>query len=114
MSERHKAAALARGAARTASVGIRVDDAMLTIAEEMKANGGIYPYNGGAVSMAELARRADIDESTFYKKDKENVALREKAALWPTGRWRGARWASWAAPSAPSCWARTRPIAFLC
>jgi hypothetical protein len=80
MSERHKAAALARGAARTTKIGIRVDDTMRDIADEMKANGGIYPKNGGAVSMAEIARRAEIDESTFYKKD--NAALKEKVALW--------------------------------
>lgn len=40
----------------------------------MKANGGIYPQNGGAVNMAELARRAGINESTFYKP--ANVELR--------------------------------------
>jgi hypothetical protein len=80
MSERHKAAALKRGADRTAKTMQRVEDAILAIADEMQANGGIYPHNGGAVSMAEVARRAEINESTFYKKD--NTALKERVAQW--------------------------------
>lgn len=80
MSEQHRAAAVKRGAERTAQMEQRVADAMRTIVEEMQANGGIYPHNGGAVSMAELARRAGINESTFYKKD--NAALKERATLW--------------------------------
>lgn len=80
MSERHKAAALKRGAARTAKIAQCVDDAIRAIADEMQANDGIYPNNGGAVSIAEIARRAGISESTFYKKD--NAALKERAVLW--------------------------------
>lgn len=80
MSERHKAAALKRGANRTAKTLRQVEDAILVIGNEMAANGGIYPLNGGTVSMAELARRAGINESTFYKKD--NMELKERAALW--------------------------------
>ena len=48
----------------------------------MQANGGIYPHNGGAVSLAELARRAGISESSFYKKEPENIALKKRAMLW--------------------------------
>lgn len=80
MSERHKAAALKRGAERRSMVGQRVDKAMRDIADEMQTNGGIYPNNGGAVSMAEIARRAGINESTFYKKD--NIELKDRVALW--------------------------------
>src|ERR1700733_1475172 len=80
MSEQHKIAAEKRGAAKTAKVHQQVDDAIRAIAGEMQANGGIYPHNGGAVSMAEIARRAGINESTFYKKD--NAALKERASLW--------------------------------
>lgn len=80
MSEQHKIAAAKRGAAKTAKVHQNVDDAIRTITDEMKANGGIYPHNGGAVSMAEIARRAEINEATFYKKD--NKALKERASLW--------------------------------
>lgn len=79
MSEQHKIAAAKRGAAKTAKVHQQVEDAIRAITSEMQAN-GIYPNNGGAVSMAELARRAGINEATFYKKD--NKALKERASLW--------------------------------
>lgn len=80
MSERHKAAAIKRGADKTAKTLQRVEDAIRAIADEMRANGGIYPHNGGAVSIAEIARRAGINEATFYKKD--NVTLKERVVLW--------------------------------
>jgi hypothetical protein len=80
MSEQHKAAAIKRGTERTAQMEQSVADAMRAIVEEMRTNGGIYPHNGGAVSMAELARRAEINESTLYKKD--NASLKERATLW--------------------------------
>lgn len=80
MSERHKVAAAKRGAARTEKVVQQVEGAMQAIKAEMNTNGGIYPHNGGAVSMAEVARRAEINESTFYKKD--NTDLKERVALW--------------------------------
>lgn len=82
MSEQHKLAASRRGAARTAQMKQQVVQATQAIQADMHANGGIYPHNGGAVSMAELARRADISESSFYKKEPDNIALRERAALW--------------------------------
>lgn len=82
MSEQHKLAAAQRGAARTAQMEQQVIQAMRSIQADMQANGGIYPQNGGAVSMAELARRADISESSFYKKTPENIVLKERAALW--------------------------------
>lgn len=80
MSEQHKIAAAKRGAAKTAKLHQKVDDAIRAITTEMQANGGIYPANGGAVSMAEVARRAEINEATFYKKD--NAALKERVSLW--------------------------------
>lgn len=82
MSEQHKIAAARRGAARTAEMELKVTKAMEAILADMKSNEGIYPHNGGAVSMAELARRAGINESSFYKKEPENLALKEKAVLW--------------------------------
>lgn len=82
MSEQHKLAAARRGAARTAQMEQQVADTMQAIHADLQANGGIYPHNGGAVSMAELARRAGISESSFYKKQPENLALKERAALW--------------------------------
>ena len=82
MSEQHKIAAALRGAARTAEMELKVTKPMEAILADMQSNEGIYPHNGGAVSMAELARRADISESSFYKKETENLALKEKAVLW--------------------------------
>ncbi len=82
MTEQHKLAAARRGAARTALMQERVALAMQSIHADMQSNGGIYPLNGGAVSMAELARRANISESSLYKKEPENIALRERASLW--------------------------------
>lgn len=80
MAEHHKIGATKRAAARKAALKEAVDGAMRAIVEDMKANQGIYPHNGGAVSMAELARRAGINESSFYKK--QNVDLKESANLW--------------------------------
>lgn len=80
MAEHHKLAAAKRGAARTEALNAAVDLAMRVILEDMKGNGGIYPHYGGAVSMAEIARRADVNESSFYKK--QNVQLKQRANLW--------------------------------
>jgi len=80
MSEQHRIAAAKRGAARTERTLQQVEDAIRAIAKDIGENGGIYPKNGGAVSMAELARRAGINEATFYKKG--NAALKERAAQW--------------------------------
>lgn len=82
MSEQHKIAAARRGATRTAQMERQTTNAMQAIHGDMQSNGGIYPHNGGAVSMAELARRAGVSESSFYKKKPENLALKEKALLW--------------------------------
>jgi hypothetical protein len=72
MSEVHKEAARLRGTARTAEVEFRVREAMVTIQKEMVTNNGIYPENGGAVSMNEVARRAKISETTLFSpKQKE-------------------------------------------
>ena len=72
MSEVHKEAARRRGQARTSGVETRVREAMVFVQREMAANGGIYPANGGAVSMNEVARRAGISETTlFAPKQKE-------------------------------------------
>ncbi|WP_273428629.1 hypothetical protein [Chitinibacter tainanensis] len=80
MSEQHKLAAAKRGAARKEKVRQQLEDAIRAIAAEIAGNAGIYPQNGGAVSMAEIARRTGINEATLYKKD--NTALKERAALW--------------------------------
>ena len=72
MSEVHREAAKRRGQARTAGVEAKVREAMVVIQKEMAANGGIYPANGGAISMNEVARRAGINGATlFAPKQKE-------------------------------------------
>jgi len=80
MSNRFEKAALVRGEARSSEVARKVKEAMETIMAEMKANGGIYPANGGAVSKNEVARRAGISETTLFSpKQKE---LGQQVTLW--------------------------------
>lgn len=79
MSEIHKEAARLRGEARTAGVEARVREAMVTIQKEMAANNGIYPENGGAVSMNEVARRAKISETTLFSPKQKELGKNVKA-----------------------------------
>lgn len=79
MSEIHKEAARLRGEARTAGVEARVREAMVTIQKEMAANDGIYPQNGGAVSMNEVARRAKISETTLFSPKQKELGKNVKA-----------------------------------
>jgi hypothetical protein len=66
MSGKDTEAALKRGQVRSAEIERKVLAAMATIKAEMKANGGVYPENGGAVSKNEVARRAEISPSTLF------------------------------------------------
>lgn len=77
---RFRAAALKRGAARSAKLSQSIDEAIKTITQEMRDNGGIYPVNGGAVNIKEVVRRASIDEATVYKK--HNVDVKRRITLW--------------------------------
>lgn len=79
MSEIHKEAARLRGEARSAGVEARVREAMVTIQKEMSANNGIYPENGGAVSMNEVARRAKISETTLFSPKQKELGKNVKA-----------------------------------
>jgi hypothetical protein len=54
------------GKMRSDGVRERVQKAMLEIEHEMVDNEGIYPHNKGAVSAAEVARRADVHQTTFF------------------------------------------------
>ena len=54
------------GKMRSDGVRERVQKVMREIEEEMEANEGIYPHNKGAVSAAEVARRADVHQTTFF------------------------------------------------
>lgn len=65
--ERMRAAALARSDSKAEQIHEHVRDLLKEIQKEMAANQGIYPQNGGALSMAEVARRAEIHPNTFHK-----------------------------------------------
>ena len=79
MSDAHKEAARLRGEARTAGIESSVRAAMVTIQKEMAANNGIYPQNGGAVSMNEVARRANISETTLFSPKQKELGKQVKA-----------------------------------
>jgi len=79
MSDAHKEAARLRGETRTAAVEARVREAMAAIQKEMAANNGIYPENGGAVSMNEVARRAQISETTLFAPKQRELGRSVKA-----------------------------------
>jgi AraC-like DNA-binding protein len=66
MSDQQKEAAIRRGEKRSAATALRVHAAMEAITSEIKDNGGIYPHNGGAVSMNEVSRRAGIHLTTLH------------------------------------------------
>lgn len=81
MSERHKAAANRSATARAESLKSRISSALVEIEEEIAANGGVYPKNGGSLSLLELVRRAGISESTLYKKNNAELAIWTKNRL---------------------------------
>lgn len=82
MTEKHRIAAALRGERRTALMAEKITRAMQEIEMAMQRNAGVYPLNGGAVSVAELARRADISESSLYKKQPANISLRLQVLAW--------------------------------
>jgi hypothetical protein len=65
--ERMRAAAMARYDSGAEQTHARVRSLMKTIQEEMASNQGIYPHNKGALSLAEVARRAEMHPLTFHK-----------------------------------------------
>jgi len=75
-----RAKALERGQQRSADTRSRVLAAMSAIEEEMAANDGIYPQNNGAVSAAEVARRAGVHSTTFFSPKQR--ALGEEVRAW--------------------------------
>ncbi|MGA4196571.1 hypothetical protein ACI2VG_05740 [Ralstonia nicotianae] len=79
--ERMRAAALARHNSNALQTHERVRAVMKAIQQEMAANQGIYPYNKGAVSLAEVARRAGIHPFTFHKERYVQLAQEVKAWL---------------------------------
>lgn len=79
MSGIHKEAARIRGEARSAAVETRVLEAMALIQREINSNNGIYPKNGGAVSMNEVARRANISETTLFSPKQKELGKNVKS-----------------------------------
>ncbi len=79
MSAVQKEAARRRGEARTAGVEASVREAMRTIEKEIADNQGIYPANGGAVSMNEVARRAKISLTTLFSPKQKELGKIVKA-----------------------------------
>ena len=65
--KRMRAAALARYDGNAQQTHERVRAVMKAVQGEMVANDGIYPHNKGAISLAEIARRAGIHPFTFHK-----------------------------------------------
>lgn len=55
-----------KGLRRSQKISRRVLDAVALIRREMSSNKGVYPANGGEVSLAEIARRADVHPGTYY------------------------------------------------
>lgn len=78
--ERMRQAALSRYDSNAEETHKRVRAIMRAIQEEMDANAGIYPLNKGAVSLAEVARRAGIHPVTFHKE--RHVELASEVRLW--------------------------------
>lgn len=83
MSERQLKAAELRGAKKIDHTADKIRAAMDLIFEEMKRNSGIYPLNGGAVTQAELYRRAEVSETTIYKP--QHSELKKKITEWLAG-----------------------------
>lgn len=73
--------ALERGAQRTKDVQQRVRMLMADIENEMVRNGGIYPHNGGALSGAEIARRAGIHPTTLFSPKQRDLGSEVKQWL---------------------------------
>ncbi len=79
--EHMRASALARYDSNAAQAHDRVHVVMKNIQAEMSGNQGIYPNNKGAVSMAEVARRAEIHPFTFHKPRYKELGKEVKAWL---------------------------------
>ncbi|MYN46770.1 hypothetical protein GTP23_17140 [Pseudoduganella sp. FT93W] len=67
--------ALAQGSQRSDEVQARVRAVMKSIEAEIAENEGVYPHNEGAVSGAEVARRADIHPTTLYSKKQRELGI---------------------------------------
>jgi len=73
--------ALERGKQRSAETRDRVLTAISAIEQEMALNNGVYPKNGGAISAAEVARRADVHPTTFFSPKQRELGREVRAWL---------------------------------
>ncbi|MBB2777878.1 UNVERIFIED_ORG: hypothetical protein HNP28_003220 [Comamonas terrigena] len=80
-SKSELAAARKRGDKRTADVRKRVFAAMSVIEVEMNANNDIYPHRNGSLSIAEVARRANIHPTSFYTEKLKGLGAEVKIWL---------------------------------
>lgn len=74
-------AAKRRGDKRTEDVRARVRTTIAAIEKEMASNDGIYPYRNGAISSAEVARRAGIHPTSFFTEKLRDLGKEVKAWL---------------------------------
>lgn len=56
---------IAHAKSRSDAVSVKLHKAMATIELELESNDGIYPFNKGRLSMAEVCRRAGIHKITL-------------------------------------------------
>jgi len=74
-------AAKRRGEKRTEDVKARVRTTMTAIEKEMASNEGIYPHRNGALSSAEVARRAGIHPTSFFTEKLRDLGAEVKTWL---------------------------------
>lgn len=67
--------ALKRGAERSKDLQIRVRETLKIIEEEININNGVYPHKNGALSLAEIARRARVHPTTFYSPNQRDFGI---------------------------------------
>lgn len=65
---------------RTLAVISQLKKAINTIEKDVEGNQGIYPYNKGRVTQAELCRRADIAPQTLY--GEHHADTRKMVSVW--------------------------------
>jgi hypothetical protein len=56
----------ARGKKRSMEIAVKVRSTMNRIVDEIRSNEGVYPFNKGSLSSAELCRRANIHPTTLF------------------------------------------------
>ncbi|WP_208640085.1 hypothetical protein [Massilia violaceinigra] len=78
--EKIREKALRQGAQRTLDIVSRTRAALKSIGHEIDSSNGVYPQNGGTLSLAEVARRADVHITTYFSH--RHKVLREEVNIW--------------------------------